>query len=405
MFSVYIVDDDVQTCELLQATCEPLFDNTLTYLCAKEFLLQALFEHDVVLLDLQMPDIDGIETIRHLAAKNCQAALVLISGYDQGVLASAEELARNYGLNVLETITKPFDLDILLNVLSGYVYKANCPTHQAKRAAKPIFTVSEADLLTAIVERQLVLFYQPQIDLQTNKVVGAEALVRWLHPEHGMIFPDAFINVAECSGLIEQLTSCVIDLAVEQSVLWHKQGKSIQISVNVSAQNIASLSMPEQLSVLVEANKLDPSMIVLELTESALMTEQVTSLDILTRLRLKGFQLSIDDFGTGYSSLSQLHRVPFTELKVDRSFVSHISGDEQCLAIVETCIMLGHKLNMKVVAEGIENMDVFATLRQLGCDIGQGYLFAKPMPVNDFDVWYEQNSLQPRKEKLPNNDK
>ena len=394
MVSVYIVDDDLQTCELLQATCAPLFDNTLTYLCANEFLLHPLYEQDVVLLDLQMPDIDGIETIRSLAAKSCPSALVLISGYDQGVLAAAEELARDYGLNVLATITKPFDLDVLLAILSEYVDKENCPIRQAKMSANNGFSISEADLLKAIVERQLQLFYQPQIDLQTNKVVGAEALVRWFHPTYGIIYPDAFIHIAERSGLIEQLTSCVIDLAVEQSVLWHKQGKSIQISVNVSSQNIASLSMPEQLSALIEANKLDPSMIVLELTESALMTEEVVSLDILTRLRLKGFQLSIDDFGTGFSSLSQLHRVPFTELKVDRSFAAHVNSDEQCLAIVETCIMLGHKLNMKVVAEGIEDTEVFATLRQLGCDIGQGYLFAKPMPVNDFDIWYEQNSLQ-----------
>ena len=145
--------------------------------------------------------------------------------------------------------------------------------------------------------------------------------------------------------------------------------------------------MPEQLSKLLEDNKLDPNRLVLEVTESALMGELVTSLDILTRLRLKGLKLSIDDFGTGYSSLSQLHKVPFTELKIDQSFVGKISEDDEARAIVKTCIMLGHELNMKVVAEGVENEDVLEHLRRLGCDVAQGYHISRPVSEEDLVAW------------------
>lgn len=393
MVNLYIVDDDPQTCELLQASCSSLLENISTYTSAEEFLQHTPNSQDVILLDLHMPMIDGIEVIRHLAAQHCEAALILISGYDQGVLASAAELARDYGLNLLLTLTKPIDINNLQTTISDYIDPEVCPVKQTKRAANTGFVVSEADLLGAIIERQLVLFYQPKVNIQTGEVVGVEALVRWSHPTQGMIYPNAFIHVAERSGLIEQLTSYVLDMAVEQSVVWQEKGKNIQISVNISGQNITSLSMSEQLSALIETNKLDPSAIVFELTESALMHEAITSLDILIWLGLKGFQLSIDDFGTGYSSISQLHRVPFAELKVDKSFVEHINRDEQSLLIVQTCIMLGHQLNMKVVAVGIENEAAMKTLKELNCDIAQGYFIAKPMSVADFDLWFESYSM------------
>ena len=249
------------------------------------------------------------------------------------------------------------------------------------------FTPKEKDLRDAIDNKELVLYYQPQINMKMRNLHGAEALVRWLHPEFGIIPPDKFIVLAEQTGLIEQLTEEVIQLAISQSVHWQKLNKSIRLSINISAQNINSLKLPEQLRMLVKEYELDPSMIVLELTESALMDSVVTSLDILTRLRLKGFQLSIDDFGTGYSSLSQLHKIPFTELKVDQSFVTNMKQNHESKAIVETCIMLAHKLNMEVVAEGVEDKETWDLLLAEDCDIAQGYYIAKPMPALEFDKW------------------
>jgi hemerythrin-like metal-binding protein/PAS domain S-box-containing protein len=178
------------------------------------------------------------------------------------------------------------------------------------------------------------LHYQPQIDIKSGKLAGVEALVRWEHPDHGLVYPDMFIPMAEKNGLIGDLTEQIIKQAVLQSLSWKEMNFMVQVSVNISAENITSLKLPEQLRIMLDDNKLDPSMLTLEVTESALMGELVTSLDILTRLRMKGIELSIDDFGTGYSSLSQLYRVPFTELKVDQSFVMRMRFDEEAKGIV-----------------------------------------------------------------------
>ncbi|MFK5893488.1 MAG: EAL domain-containing protein, partial [Pseudomonadota bacterium] len=187
--------------------------------------------------------------------------------------------------------------------------------------------------------------------------------------------------------LMSELTHWVISNVVQQERQWQKNDLEICVSANISANDITSLTLPEQLVQLLSDNELDPTRLTLEVTESALMGELVTSLDILTRLRLKGTGLSIDDFGTGYSSLSQLHRVPFTELKIDQSFVFNITEDPEARAIVKTCIMLGHELNMLVVAEGVEDQETWDILTQLGCDIAQGYFIARPMPADKLLIW------------------
>ncbi|MCJ8273796.1 MAG: EAL domain-containing response regulator, partial [Psychrosphaera sp.] len=399
MSKLFIVDDDVLTSELLASAAEMLFAQIAVFNDARELLEQSLCGDDIILLDLQMPTLDGVETIRKLSQKNCQATLILMSGYDAGVLRSAEELAKDHGLTVAAILNKPIGIKKLTDLLSALLSKQNLNQSQNQNNPTKLpspsithdtcapFTPTVDDLTRAIDEKQLLLYYQPQVDLKTNELSGVEALVRWIHPEHGMIYPDSFIPLAEHSGVIVRLTSAVIDMAVNQSALWQAQGRHIKISVNISAQNITSLLMPEQLKSLVKLNQLDPAMLMLEMTESALMGEITTSLDILTRLRLKGFALSIDDFGTGFSSLSQLHRIPFTELKVDQSFVMDMVNDPQSCAIVETCIMLGHKLNMAVVAEGIEDAQTLKRLQQLNCDIGQGYHFAKPLSPVDLIQW------------------
>jgi len=231
--------------------------------------------------------------------------------------------------------------------------------------------------------------FQPQINIQTEQIVGVEALVRWQHPQYGLIYPDKFISVVEKQGMMDQLTTQVINLAIKQisNLLEHR--RNIPVSVNVSAENINSLSLPEYLSQLLHDNQLDPTMLVLEITETALMGELVTSLDILTRLRMKGFDLSIDDFGTGYSSLSHLHRIPFTELKIDQSFVKNLDSDDTSLAIIKTCILLGHELNMSVIAEGVESKEILQELQALGCDNAQGYYIARPMPGEQLMHWLE----------------
>ncbi len=408
MTRLFIVDDDVLTCELLRTITQSLFRVVKVYLSGQEFITQHLEVDDVVLLDLMMPEFDGIEVMRSMADKTCHAKLVLMSGYDLGVLHSAERLAHDYGLKVIGSLTKPISPTDLTRLLSPFSIKSNDRTttiaeqnieknteqntEQKNYAAE--FIPSYNEIMQAINNHQFILYYQPQILIKNNQLIGVEALVRWQHPEHGLVSPDKFIAIAEQSGAITPLTEEILAIAIQQCVQWKNQKLMIKVSVNLSAQNINSLQLPEQLSVLVKNNHLDPSMLVLEVTESALMGNLTSSLDILTRLRLKGFQLSIDDFGTGFSSLSQLHKIPFTELKIDQSFVAKIIDDAECHAIVETCVMLGQKLNMEVVAEGIENKEVLASLAQMGCDIAQGYFFAKPMPAAELIRWQKNNLSQ-----------
>jgi EAL domain-containing protein (putative c-di-GMP-specific phosphodiesterase class I)/ActR/RegA family two-component response regulator len=392
MNRVYIVDDDTLTCNLLKTIIEPILGDVETFQHPRAFLTLTLNKQDIIILDLMMPDMDGIEVIRHLAEHKSPASLILISGYDSGVLHSAETLALSCGLNVINTFTKPINIELLTCFLTSLSNnqaqreRVSCDNDKANQA-KFDFIPTEHDLRDAIDNKQLILYYQPQINMKTACLHGAEVLVRWLHPEFGLIYPDKFIALAEQTGLIEQLSEEVIHLAIKQSVHWQKLNRATRLSINISAQNITSLKLPEQLRMLVKKYEIDPSMIVLELTESALMDSEVTSLDIFTRFRLKGFQLSIDDFGTGYSSLSQLHKIPFTELKIDQSFVTNMKQEKESIAIVETCIMLAHKLNMEVVAEGIEDKETWDLLSAEGCDIAQGYYIARPMPADNFAKW------------------
>ena len=392
MNRVFIVDDDTLTCNLLKTIVEPIFGNVETFQHPRAFLTLSLNKQDIIILDLMMPDMDGIEVIRHLAEHKSPASLILISGYDSGVLHSAETLALSCGLNVINTFTKPINTEVLtcfLTSLSNRQAQRELVSFNNDKANQGTFDFipTEQDLREAIDKKQLILYYQPQINMKTECLHGAEVLVRWLHPEFGLIYPDKFIALAEQTGLIEQLSEEVIHLAIKQSVHWQKLNRATRLSINISAQNITSLKLPEQLRMLVKKYEIDPSMIVLELTESALMDSEVTSLDIFTRFRLKGFQLSIDDFGTGYSSLSQLHKIPFTELKIDQSFVTNMKQEKESMAIVETCIMLAHKLNMEAVAEGIEDKETWDLLSAEGCDIAQGYYIARPMPADQFDKW------------------
>lgn len=386
--SLIVIDDDHVFAELIAEVARN--EGFETSICndAREYFVEEQ-DHTIMVLDLNMPAMDGVEVIRQLGKLGRRLNLILISGYDTGVLHSAEKLAEEHHLTVVGSLQKPLRLADFINMLDsvevGVPTQKPYPTHDQS----PIIA---NEIREAIQQKQMVLFYQPQIDLATNELKGVEALIRWQHPTRGLVPPGMFIEIAEKSGLMGDLTSYVIDMAVRQSNKWKKVGLNLTISVNVSAENITSLFLPEHLSDLINDHGLDPQSIVLEITESALMGELKTALDILTRLRMKGFGLSIDDFGTGNSSLVLLHRVPFTELKIDMSFVRFMDKDVDAFAIVETCVMLAHKLHMTVVAEGVENSEIQQSLRNMGCDIGQGYHIAKPMPANELVNWLDEQS-------------
>jgi len=343
---------------------------------------------DVIILDLIMPEVDGIEVIRYLAENKSNALLILMSGFDSGVLHSAQTLASEHGLNFAGSLNKPFRANELGELLNGLSVTAKS-RHNNQHIQPP----SVDALRAAIANDELVVYYQPKVTLTGEATTAVEALVRWQHPEYGLISPDLFVPTAEQNGLIDDLTWAVLEQAMAQCMAWRDRGMVMQVAINMSAQTLKELDLPERMGRLIQKYDLEPSQLVLEITESALMQELVKSLDILTRLRIKGIRLSIDDFGTGYSSLVQLHRAPFSEIKIDRSFVSTMETDSEAMAIVETIIMLGHKLNMKTVAEGVETTSCHEKLAQLGCDQAQGYLFARPMPAEEIFSWFSNRSI------------
>jgi EAL domain-containing protein (putative c-di-GMP-specific phosphodiesterase class I)/FixJ family two-component response regulator len=383
---IYLLDDEQEMLAMLVDMLEEIGLPSLPFSDAKFFFdtVEAFPTPSLLVLDLNMPEMDGIEVMRRLASIDNPPALILVSGHDVGILHSAQKLGEAHNLEIIATISKPVHLKSFQQLINEYLETLGTANKSTGKNNKLVITKNEVE--NAINQSEFVLYYQPQFEISSGNLISCEALVRWQHPDIGMVFPDDFIPLIEKNGWMKLLTGHVIKTAVEQEQQWKKMGFTIPISINISSSDITSLSLPEQVSELLENNQLTPNMLKLEVTESALMGELVTSLDILTRLRLKGIGLSIDDFGTGYSSLSQLHKIPFSELKIDKSFVMAMTQDAEARAIVKTCIVLGHELNMKICAEGVETKAHLEQLRILGCDIAQGYYFSKAIPAQTLTI-------------------
>jgi EAL domain-containing protein (putative c-di-GMP-specific phosphodiesterase class I)/FixJ family two-component response regulator len=332
----------------------------------------------VVVLDLMMPNVDGIQVLRYLGGQNCAAEIVLISGYDKKVLMVAGQLAKALGLSVRAAIQKPIKLNQLREILAKRGdAKRQSP---AGRASGEGFADQES-MRRAITEDQLLVHYQPQFYIRTRELAGVEALARWQHPTKGILPAGAFIAAFEAAGLIDELTAVVIKKVLADKKAWGSGDARVAISMNLSALSLRDLSLPEKLLAIVTNHGGAPSDFIFEITESGLVRELHTALDILARLRLKGFELSIDDFGTGYAMMQQLQRVPAKELKLDMTFVQSMLTDESASTIVRKTLELAHDLDMHVVAEGVETARQLSTLLEYGCDVAQGYLLGKPGPI------------------------
>ena len=312
--------------------------------------------------------------------------LILISGVDKSVLHSAQELSYEHKLNLLGTLQKPFmphELRILLSSIDNH----RTTKSEVLKKHGDEFIISEEELHIGVQQKQFVAFFQPQVALPGLQIIGFEALMRWQHPQRGLIPPNRFIPLAEKTGLIDEMTWQLFDQIASD---WKKFKLQQTVSLNMTASMFTHLGLPDRLHGIGSRHEfVNNGQIVLEVTESALMGELTKSLDSLTRLRMKGFNLSIDDFGTGFSSMLQLYRAPFTELKIDQSFVMRMEKDAEARAIVESTINLAHSLNMKVVAEGVETDSILKRLSTLGCDIAQGYFIARPMPIVEAMQWME----------------
>lgn len=329
--------------------------------------------YDVVVLDLALRDHDGIELLRCLREAGSDAVLIFVSGFDERVRQAAARLAAALGLRVAGTLGKPLLVDHLVALLRAL------PERTGAKRAEDTSDIDPALLAAAIENDEIICLFQPKVTLQDRRLVGMEVLTRWRSPVLGLVRPDRFIPLAERAGLIDRLTDRIMAQSLELFRPWRQQRPELTLAINLSPISLTDLTLPERVSAVLAGSFVPPSALVLEVTEGAVMADYVTAADIMTRLRIRGVKLSIDDFGTGHSSLLSLLRLPFSELKIDQSFVRTCLHDPEAPKIIRAVVSLARELGLQLVAEGIETEPVAELLTRLGCGIGQGYLFAPPL--------------------------
>lgn len=366
---ILIIDDDPDIGEFLRDIAEKIGCEAIAVDHPDAFWCQLdVIKPVVIFIDLKMPNVDGVELLRKLAERKTEAQIVVMSGTDQRILHTALRLGSDRGLRMLGTLQKPIRVRDIQEMLR--IGLSSGPLHKS-------------DLRQAIKEKHIVVHYQPKMDFTADSVDGiyaSEALVRWDHPERGILAPDKFIPLAERTRLIGPLTDLVFNETLKQLVSWQTQGLTLSASINISPLLLKDVDLPDVYCELCRSSQIDAGRITLEITESGAMSDVAMTMDILTRFRLKGFGLALDDFGTGYSSLVQLHRMPFNEMKIDKSFVMESDGNAGAVKIIHSIASLAENLELSLCAEGVESETALALVRKVGCQSAQGYLIGKPMP-------------------------
>lgn len=335
---------------------------------------------DVVVCDLNMPGMDGMEFIRHLGEGKRAISVIICSAQDQALLSSVDKMTRAYGVRVLGVIPKP----ITNSALSDLIARHKMQKLKTVQSISPVTTYTLAEVLHGVEQKQFEPFYQPKVEFSTGRPVGAEALARWRHPENGIVGPYAFIPLLEESGKLDELTFLILNKAALACGTWRSAGFDFTVSVNLSLRSLNDTHLADRITQALDSAGLAPRHMVLEITETTAMTEVAPALENLARLRMRGFGLSIDDFGTGFSSLRQLTRVPFSELKIDQSFVTGCATNSSSQTIIESSVEMARRLGIKSVAEGVETQSDWDNLRKTGCELAQGYFIAKPMDEKSF---------------------
>jgi EAL domain-containing protein (putative c-di-GMP-specific phosphodiesterase class I) len=389
-----ILDDDLAVGQTLALVAKDLgMESRLTTSVGKFFASLDEWNPTHITVDLVMPDMDGVEVLRLLAARGCRARIIISSGVGSRILDAARRSAAEHGLDIAGVLPKPFLRSTLHAMLGAQESKEALRTAHG-RGAQGKFEVTEERLRQALDRREFQLVYQPKIECKTGALAGFEALVRWHHPVAGIVMPDQFIGLAENWNLIDALTRQVLDLALR----WLSQsrcGPKASISVNISARSLDVFWLVDLASELCRELMIDPSRLIFELTESSAMLDPGAALDLLTRLRMKGFQLSIDDFGTGFSSMVQLVRLPFSEVKVDKSFVMAALHSQEARTVTKSIVDLGHSLGLLVIAEGVEDAPTLEFLNTILCDLAQGYFIGRPMTNDVVADWIAKRCSPP----------
>ena len=335
---------------------------------------------DIVVADLQMPGMDGMELVRRMGERKLPVSVILVSAVDGALLASAATMAQAYGVKVIGTIEKPAMRESFHAVLAHFRY----PEPVAAMEANAVFAPTRDDVLRGLSAGAFEPYFQAVVELGTGKVVGAEALARWRHPTRGVLGPEVFLPALTSAGYLDELSWIMLSLAAMEAGLWRRADLNMTVSVNVSATSLADPGYADAVTQIVTGHGLEPSAMILELTETEAILNIASALENLTRLRIKGFGLAIDDYGVGYSSMQVLSRMPFTEIKIDRSFVTKATTEPKYRMMIEHIVAVARQMGLKTVAEGVETREERELLTLLGCDRIQGYLVARPVDGSGF---------------------
>jgi len=390
---IMIVDDEPSILELAQRHLENMGYSNITICLGGQIALEtyqaSTVSFDIIISDLNMPEMDGVEFLRHLSEADYSGGIILLSAEDERILEVANNLAKARNLNVLGYISKPFKRKSLGLLISEY------SPHVTITSAPPPDEITEEELRSGINGDELLVAFQAKTAIATDKVIGVEALARWNHSERGLLPPLTFISLAERCELIDELTYSIYRKTLSQMRDWLDKDITLEVAINISVNSFTSDGFADFLINTAEEYNVSPELIIFEVTESRLMDNMLDCLETLLQLRMKNFRLSIDDFGTGHSTMSQLKNVPFTELKIDQSFVGSACENSTARSIFESSVFLAKKLNMSTVAEGVETREEMALVEELGCDQMQGFYIAKPMFADKFEKFIQTwpNSL------------
>ena len=341
------------------------------------------FSPSVIVLHLGTPDLDGLECLRELARVRCTVPIITVGGLDEKLLVSIQYLGRSFGLSMNKVIGWPVQLGLLRRALVDA---------KIALADSPVWQPSHAEIRRAISNGELLAYFQPRVDLQHHQcpVVGSEALVRWRHPQRGIIPAADFLAAAEAAGMIATLTETMLVYVVRQLVRWEKMGLALPVWVNLSPIQLHDETLPDRVTRMLAEAKLETALLGLELSERVVRTDMNAASVLLTRLRIKGVNVGIDNFHAAHLSPSDIHHLPLDTLKLDRSLVRKIERDPDAQTVLNATIAMARELGLTVCAEGVETAIAARLLQSFGCQEAQGFHFGKPQNADEFTALLKQ---------------
>lgn len=381
--SVLVIDDDLSICELIENAVLLNDGKAMVMNDASNIESAPLLDFNLIFLDLNMPGKDGIEVIGDLSRAGYSGNVVLISGFDDWMLKSAKNLAVSKGLNVIEALTKPFRLEAIELVLAKVADNQKQQQSDAKIENSEQELLSYADIADAIKNKRIKVMYQPQVDLATHTFIGVEALIRIARENGSLIPPHLFLEVAQQHNILNKLTKAIIKTVFRDYQQKIQQYGSIVLSLNLSSQDIEDIDFPDWLYKQTQEYDVEPTHVVLELNDINNLKDSSLALEVLMRLRLKGFKVSYDEVGKTQSVLDLVHNFPITEVKIHPSFVKDLVDNKKTQLLLKTTTHLCRELGLDLVVNGVENQEMEVVLNQMGIVIGQGYFYSKPVSLKD----------------------